>query len=49
MRILIIGKNGQLGKSISKALYNTTQTNKYIFVGKEELELSNNNNIDLFC
>lgn len=48
MRILIIGKNGQLGKSISKALYNTTQNNKYIFVGKEELELSNNNNIDLF-
>lgn len=48
MRILIIGKNGQLGKSIIKALYNSTQNNKYIFVGKEELELSNNNNINLF-
>jgi dTDP-4-dehydrorhamnose reductase len=48
MRILIIGKNGQLGKSISKALYSIRQNNKYIFVGKEELDLSNNNNIDLF-
>ena len=49
MRILVAGKNGQLGKSINK-IVNTTNgdnlpSNEFIFVGREELDLSNNNSI----
>ena len=33
MKILVIGKNGQLGKSIKKVLANSEQHNEYIFVG----------------
>jgi len=44
-RILVIGKNGQLGKSIQKKLSNKKQSDEFIFVGREELDLSNNNNI----
>jgi|TARA_B100000787_G_scaffold168870_1_gene158568 dTDP-4-dehydrorhamnose reductase len=40
-KILVTGKNGQLGKSIQKLIKNTEQTNKFIFVGREELDLSN--------
>ena len=40
-RILITGKNGQLGKSIEKLIKNIKQTQKFIFVGREELDLSN--------
>ena len=42
-RILVIGKNGQLGKSIQKLITNTEQTEDFIFVGREELDLSNEN------
>ena len=45
MRILITGKNGQLGKSIHKLVANTKQTDDFIFVGRKELDLSNENNI----
>ena len=44
-RILVIGKNGQLGKSIQKLITNTEQTEDFIFVGREELDLSNENMI----
>jgi len=49
MRILVTGKNGQLGRSIYK-IVNTTNgdslpPNEFIFVGREELDLSNNNSI----
>ena len=49
MRILVTGKNGQLGRSIYK-IVNTTNgdnfsPNQFIFVGREELDLSNNNSI----
>jgi len=40
MKILVIGKNGQLGKSINKVISNTKQENEYIFVVREELDLS---------
>jgi len=45
MRILVTGKNGQLGKSIHKIVTNTEQTGDFAFVGREELDLSNGNNI----
>ena len=45
MRILVTGKNGQLGKSIYKLVTNTEQTDDFVFVGREELDLSNENNI----
>jgi dTDP-4-dehydrorhamnose reductase len=45
MRILITGKNGQLGKSIHKLVANTKQTDDFIFVDRKELDLSNENNI----
>ena len=45
MRILVTGKNGQLGKSIHKIVTNNKQTDDFVFVGREELDLSNENNI----
>ena len=45
MRILVTGKNGQLGKSIHKLVTNTEQTDDFVFVGREELDMSNENNI----
>jgi len=45
MKILVTGKNGQLGKSIHKLVANTEQTDDFVFVGREELDLSNENNI----
>ncbi|MDC0975668.1 dTDP-4-dehydrorhamnose reductase [Alphaproteobacteria bacterium] len=49
MRILVTGKNGQLGLSIYK-IVNTNNgdnlsSNEFIFVGREELDLSENNSI----
>ena len=49
MKILVTGKNGQLGQSIYK-IVNTTNggnlpPNEFIFTGREELDLSNNNSI----
>jgi dTDP-4-dehydrorhamnose reductase len=45
MRILVTGKNGQLGRSIQKITINTKQVNDFIFAGREELDLSDENNI----
>ena len=51
MRILVTGKNGQLGRSIYKLIYtevkadNNLSSSKFIFVGREELDLSNNSSI----
>jgi dTDP-4-dehydrorhamnose reductase len=45
MRILVTGKNGQLGKSIHKIVANNEQTDDFVFVGREELDLSNENSI----
>jgi len=52
MRILVTGKNGQLGKSIRKLVNaeakkeNNPSSNKFIFVGREELDLNNESNIN---
>ena len=51
MRILVTGKNGQLGRSINKLINietkieNNPSSNEFIFVGREELDLSNNSSI----
>tara|TARA_B110001469_G_C9600843_1_gene298537 strand:- start:517 stop:1404 length:888 start_codon:yes stop_codon:yes gene_type:complete len=49
MRILVTGKNGQLGRSIQKlvnadiVIDNNHSSNEFIFVGREELDLSSEN------
>ena len=54
MRILVIGKNGQLGRSIQKIVDTDTKIDKrpipseYIFVGREELDLSSDKNISRY-
>ena len=51
MRVLVTGKNGQLGKSIHKIVnsevetYNSLNSHSFIFVGREELDLSSESNI----
>jgi len=51
MRILVTGKNGQLGRSIHKLVNtdskidNNQSSNEFIFVGREELDLSNESSI----
>lgn len=44
-RILVTGKNGQLGKSIQKLIANNVQTEEFIFVGREALDLCDENKI----
>jgi dTDP-4-dehydrorhamnose reductase len=48
MRILITGKSGQLGKSIYKLVTNTEQTDDFVFVGREELDLSKEESIVIY-
>ena len=51
MRILVTGKNGQLGRSIHKLVNTDTKidnnqsSNEFIFVGREELDLSSESGI----
>ena len=51
MKILVTGKNGQLGKSIQKIVNTDTKIgnnqspNEYIFVGREDLDLSSESSI----
>mgnify|MGYP004002809339 CR=1 FL=1 len=50
MRILVTGKNGQLGRSIERVVCeennNSQNANNFVFVGREELDLSDENNIN---
>jgi dTDP-4-dehydrorhamnose reductase len=48
MRILITGKNGQLGKSIKKVVSQYKQGNEFIFVGRNELDLSDERDINTY-
>jgi len=41
MKILVTGKNGQLGRSIRKIVENTHQKHEYVFTGRAELDFSN--------
>ena len=51
MRILVTGKNGQLGRSINKLINietkidNNKNSNEFIFVGREELDLGSKSGI----
>ena len=45
MKILVTGKNGQLGKSIHKIVTNNEQNSEFVFVGKEALDLSSQDSI----
>jgi dTDP-4-dehydrorhamnose reductase len=56
MRILVTGKNGQLGQSINKLVEENKYDNEFVFVGRSELDLSkegcifsyfDNNNFDI--
>ena len=42
MKILVTGKNGQLGKSIHEIVANNKQINEFVFVGRDELDFSQN-------
>jgi dTDP-4-dehydrorhamnose reductase len=52
MRILVTGKDGQLGRSIHKVISANSEidndygSNEFIFVGRRELDLSNDSNIN---
>ena len=48
MKILVIGKNGQLGKSIHKIIKSTKQINKFIFIGRDKLDFNNTQSIQYF-
>ena len=45
MKILVIGKSGQLGQSINKIVSNAQSNNEFVFVGRDQLDLSNENNV----
>jgi len=45
IKILVIGKNGQLGKSIHRLVVNTRQADDFIFVDREGMDLSKNESI----
>ena len=45
MKILVTGKNGQLGKSIHKIVTNNEQTDEFVFTGREELDLNSTDSI----
>lgn len=48
MRILIIGKNGQLGQSIKNSIFKCNSHYEYHFVGKEDLNLESPEEISIF-
>lgn len=48
MKILITGKNGQLGQSFFKIIQNSKEVNQYIFTGRDELDLSSTKSIHFF-
>ena len=45
MKVLVIGKNGQLGKSIREVVENSKEADDFIFIGRKELDLKKRNNI----
>ena len=48
MKVLIIGKNGQLGQSIKKIISLGNIKDEYSFVGRSELDLSDSENITTY-
>jgi len=48
MKVLVTGKDGQLGKSIHKLILNLHNDIEYILVGRKELDLSNSESISKY-
>ena len=48
MKILVTGANGQLGKSIQKIVSSAKQDNEFVFVGRGELNFSQNDNFEKY-
>ena len=48
MKIIVTGKNGQLGKSIHEFVTNNEQTHEFVFVGRDKLDFSQNENIEKY-
>ena len=50
-KILVTGANGQLGQCIKwvvNSYINTDKNNEYVFVGREDLDISNGIEVDKF-
>ena len=45
MKILVIGKNGQLGRSLNNIVCKRKDSKNFIFIGRKQLDLSNANSI----
>jgi dTDP-4-dehydrorhamnose reductase len=45
MKILVIGKTGQLGQSINDIVFKVQSHDDFVFVGRDELDLSNTDSI----
>ena len=45
MKILVIGKNGQLGRSLNNIVCKRKDSKNFIFIGRKQLNLSNANSI----
>jgi len=45
MKILVIGKTGQLGRSINEIAFKVQSHDEFVFVGRDELDLSNTDSI----
>ena len=45
MKILVTGKNGQLGKSIHKIITGNEKNSEFVFVGRDALDLSSQDSI----
>lgn len=48
MRILVTGKDGQLGKSIQNLVTRAEHSDDFVFVGRKELDLSSKGSIDRY-
>lgn len=48
MKVLVIGKNGQLGRSIQNLVEENNITELFDFVGRDDLDLNNSNNISQY-
>ena len=48
MRILVTGKSGQLARSIQELISTSLQKHDFIFVGRHELDFSQNQSINSF-
>lgn len=46
MTILVIGKNGQLGKCMLDAVRNRITLNEYVFLGRDDIDITNKDMVD---